>query len=90
MPHGRDGRGRRNVREEEDVVDIIHDNPSTSTREISQSAVRRTLQEKQRDPFHVRLVHGLQPGANISVSISPMGATQDCGHPAISVSCVVD
>jgi hypothetical protein len=69
MPHTLAGCGRRNVRDEEDVLDIVHDNPSTSRRHIcpttgrlSESAVWRTLRENQLFPFHVQPVQGLQPG----------------------------
>jgi hypothetical protein len=35
MPYARAGHGRRNVRYEEDVLDIVHCNPSANTRHIS-------------------------------------------------------
>jgi hypothetical protein len=50
---------------EEDVLDIVHHNPSASTRHISSETGRlyqSTLRENQLHPFHVQLVQGLQPG----------------------------
>jgi hypothetical protein len=68
MPRAPVGRGRRNVRDEEDVLAIVHDNTSTSTRQdssvsgrLSQGAAWRTLHENQLHSFHVQPVEGLQP-----------------------------
>jgi hypothetical protein len=73
-PHARAGSGRCSVRYEEDVLHIVKNNPSTSTRQISsptgrlpQLAVWRTLRENQCYPFHVQSAQGLQPGSNHSL-----------------------
>jgi hypothetical protein len=61
------GRGRRNVQDDEVVLDAVNDNPSSSTRRIesqtglSQSAVWRVLRENSLNPFHLQPVQGLQP-----------------------------
>jgi hypothetical protein len=61
------GRGRRNVRGEEDVLDTVHDNPSASTRHFSCSTGRRCQRASPRSvcgsavyPFHPQPVQGLQ------------------------------
>lgn len=68
LPQARADRGRRNAHEEWYVLDIVHDNASTSTVHISsetggisQSPVRRTVCENQLYPLHVQVVQGLQP-----------------------------
>jgi hypothetical protein len=54
----------------EEVLDAVHANPSTSTHPIahetglSLSIVWHTLHEEQLYPFHVQLAQGLQPGDN--------------------------
>jgi hypothetical protein len=55
MTHTLVGRGRRSVRHEEAVLDIVHGNPSTSTYRhissaagrLSQRAVRRTVHDNK-------------------------------------------
>jgi hypothetical protein len=66
------GRGRSNARHEEDVLDVVHGNSSTSTSHISSAAGRlsqraawRNVRENKLYPFS-------------------MGATQHCTHPSIS------
>lgn len=64
-----DGKGRartvRNVQQEERVINIIEENPSTSTRKIgtaegiSHSTAWRILHEAQLYPFHVQKVQAL-------------------------------
>jgi hypothetical protein len=62
------GRGRRNVQDDDVVLDAVNDNPSSSTRRIasqtglSQSAVWGVLGENSLHPFHPQPVQGLQPG----------------------------
>jgi hypothetical protein len=80
------------VQVEEDVVNIVQDNTSTSTRHISsstgqlsQSAEWHTVHANKLYPFHVQPVQGLQPENKICLHFL-MG----CGHPSISVLCVVD
>jgi hypothetical protein len=69
MPHARAGPGRRRVRDEEDVLDIVRDNPSTSTRHIpsarerrSEGEVWRTLRENKLYTFQVQPIQELQRG----------------------------
>jgi hypothetical protein len=76
MPHAR-ARGRRIVRDEEDVLGIV---PSTSTRHISsatgrlsQRAVWRTLQENQLYFFMYNQHKGCSQDRNISVHSSLEG-----------------
>jgi predicted nucleotidyltransferase len=64
--HALADRGRHNVRDEEDVLNIVHNYPSTSTRHISsatgqlsQRAAWRTVSENKLCPFHVQPVQGL-------------------------------
>jgi hypothetical protein len=62
------GRGRRNVQDDEVLLDAVNDNPSSSTRRIasqtglSQSAVWRVLRESSLHPFYLQPVQVLQPG----------------------------
>lgn len=66
---GHAGRPRRagNVRIEEDILNLIFQDPTTSTRviarqlQVSQKKVWKTLRENQLHPFHVQRVQALQP-----------------------------
>jgi hypothetical protein len=89
MLHSLLGHERSNAWDEEEVLDIVHDNPPTSTRHVSyatrlsQTAGWRALLENQSYPFHVlvQLVAArgrtalcpVLAGTNISVSTSPDG-----------------
>lgn len=63
------GRPRRQGNElvEEEILNLVDEDPTTSTREISsnvhvsQYKVWKTLRENQLYPFHVQRVHALQP-----------------------------
>ena len=52
----------RNVREEENILDIVHGSPGTSTRRVarrlgcSHSRVWRTLKENEMYPYHTQTV----------------------------------
>ena len=58
----------RNVREEENILDIVHGSPGTSTRRVarrlgcSHSRVWRTLNENEMYPYHTQTVQHLHPG----------------------------
>jgi hypothetical protein len=74
MTHALAGRGRHNVRDDEDVLNIVHGNTSSSTRHISsatgricQRAAWRTVPENKSYPFHLQIVQGLQQGTDIFV-----------------------
>ncbi|KAJ8964299.1 hypothetical protein NQ317_000095 [Molorchus minor] len=62
---GRD-RALHTLQIEEEILDIVEDDPSTSTRDIarqvnvSQNKVWKTLRENQSYPFHVQRVQALQ------------------------------
>jgi hypothetical protein len=73
MTHAVAGRGRRSVRDEEDVLDIAHDNPSHNTRHISSAtgrlclrASRRTVRQNRLYLFQVQPWQASQQGENIS------------------------
>uniref|UniRef100_V5GM36 DUF4817 domain-containing protein n=1 Tax=Anoplophora glabripennis TaxID=217634 RepID=V5GM36_ANOGL len=63
------GRARplRMMQAEEEILDIVEENPTTSTRKIShqvnvsQSKVWQTFREKQLYPFHIQRAHALLP-----------------------------
>jgi hypothetical protein len=67
-PRIRVGRGRRNVQDDEVVLDAVNDNPSRSTRCItsqtglSQSAVWGVLGENSLHPFHLQQCKGYNQG----------------------------
>jgi hypothetical protein len=67
MVHARAGCGRLNVRDEEDVLDVVQDNSNTrhissATGRLSRSAVWHTLCENQFYTFHLQPEQGLRPG----------------------------
>lgn len=59
---------RHPVQEEEDILNLVEDNPKTSTRKIAtrlgipQKRVNVTLQKEGLHPFHVQEVQRLEPG----------------------------
>jgi hypothetical protein len=67
-PRTHAGCGRRNVTDDEVVLDAVNNNPSSSTRRIAsqtglcQSAVWHMLRENSLHPFHLQPVQELQPG----------------------------
>lgn len=72
MPnHGRDGgpgRPQRILEIEDQILNMAHENPSVSTRQVareipgvSQSTVWRILHEEQLYPYHTQRVQALQP-----------------------------
>jgi predicted DNA-binding transcriptional regulator AlpA len=73
IPSAHVGCRRRNVQNEEEVLDTTHANSSIITHEVtyetslSQSAVWHTLHEQQY-PFHVQLAQVLQVGDNYITS----------------------
>jgi hypothetical protein len=92
VTHAVAGRGRRNVREKEDVSkpSAIIRHKSSATGQLSQTAVWRTLYVNRQHTVHVHPIQGLHPGTNISFNISVThGATQDCKHPSFSVQYVL-
>jgi hypothetical protein len=62
------GHGRRNVQDDEVVLDAVNDNPLSSTSRIashtslSQSSVWRVLRKNSLHPFHLQPVETQQPG----------------------------
>jgi hypothetical protein len=74
MTHARAGHGKRSVRDE-NMLDTVHDNPTTNTRHISSTTGRllqrtawRIMRDNKLFSFHVQSVQGLQQGTNISCS----------------------
>jgi hypothetical protein len=61
-------RGRRNMQDDEVMLDAVNDNPSSSTRRIasqtglSQSVIWRVLHVNSSHPFHLQPMQGLQSG----------------------------
>jgi hypothetical protein len=77
MTHALAGRRRRNVRDEGVVLEIVRDNPPTSTRHtpsatgrLSHRATKRTVLENKLYLVHEQPVQGLQQGTKISVYYS--------------------
>jgi hypothetical protein len=92
MTHARGGRGRQSVRDEEGVFDIVHDNPSNSTRHIS-SATARYLR-KQHGVLRVSVscicfiwsqCKGCSRGQTSPSTFVSMGATKDCEYSSMPV-----
>jgi len=94
MTHTLVGRGRRSVRHEEAVLDIVHGNPSTSTYRhissatgrLSQRAVWRSVREKKLNRFMYNQCTICGREQTFSCRIFSMSATKDCVHPSVSVT----
>jgi hypothetical protein len=104
MMHARTGYRRRNVCDQDDVLDTVRDNSSTcthhisySTGQLSQRAAWLTVCENKLHLFHVQPVQGLQQGTNISIYIfygcytrlyTPLNICAVAGHEGKSLSSV--
>lgn len=87
MPHVHSGHLRYNMQDEEEVLNIIQDNPSTRThesssaREFYQNVVWQTV-------VSILSICGIMVAARGQTSPSlllTMGATQDCEHSSVCV-----
>lgn len=80
-----------------ELLDTVHENQSASTHHsssatgrISQSAAWRTLLGISCIPFMSNQCKRCSQGDTFPSTGFSMGATQDCGHPSISMSFVVE
>ena len=73
LPAGKKERAviAENILAEENILDIVNENPRTSTRRIaaqlhvSQSKVCRSLKNENLHPYHIQKVQRLEPGDNV-------------------------